>query len=152
MYPWPRVGSFPTLGPLPRIPHLRRAVLARLRWDGQDTPIQELLLFGMAPAGSSPSTLSSEPGQTRIALRTPPEGAARVVAGTRISSGPSQLFSTGRSASQVVATLSSIPRGSQVTKPHLLGVAVQNPNRMHRLCSNDQAYRRKCLKNRAIRP
>jgi hypothetical protein len=24
-----------------RVPHLRRAAFARLRWDGQDTPIQE---------------------------------------------------------------------------------------------------------------
>jgi hypothetical protein len=105
----------------------------------------------MAPAGSSPLRLHPSPVKPESFSGLRLKALREWWLVTRINSGPSQILSAGRSASQVVATLSSNPRGSQVTKPHLLWVAVQNPHRMHRLCSNDQVYRRKCLNNRAIR-
>jgi len=81
----------------------------------------------------------------------PPWGAARVVAGNPENSGPSRILSAGRSASQVVATLPSVPRGSQGIKPHLLYVAVQNPNMLHRSCSNHEKYRAHCTETCAVR-
>jgi hypothetical protein len=75
--------------------------------------------------------LPPNPDMGMIHLPTFPgsaRGAARVVAGNPENPSPPEHLPPWRSASQVVATLSSAGRGSQVIKPHLLYVAVQNPN------------------------
>ena len=81
--------------------------------------------------GAALVRLPPNPDMGMIHLPTFPgsaRGAARVVAGNSENPSPPEHLSAGRSASQVVATLPSAGRGSQEIKPHLLYVAVQNPN------------------------
>ena len=69
---------------------------------------------------------------------------------TRKTPSPPESFRRGGPPRKLYATLPSVGRGSQEIKPHLLYVAVQNPNRLHLLCSKSENLHEKCTSIRAI--